>query len=129
MTEGEGVSSSQQFLENRMTNMMSSGVDKSGEGRTTTAPKNVHNVSVATNDDGKNSDETSNDDSSSEEEDEEEQPTVMEEIKATWALLVDPRMRRFIPLCSWTALSLAIYQSSFGPLLALGMGDKGWDDD
>lgn len=33
-------------------------------------------------------------------------------------------MRRFIPLCTWTALSLAIYQASFAPLLSLGMQDK-----
>jgi len=88
-------------------------------------------VSFATNDDGHNSDETGSQGSftDSDEEDEEEQPTVMEEIKATASLFCNPRMRRFIPLCTWTALSLAIYQASFAPLLTLGMGDKPWDVD
>jgi hypothetical protein len=40
-------------------------------------------------------------------------------------------MRRFIPLCTWTALSLAIYQASFAPLLTLGMDNShpNWDYD
>jgi hypothetical protein len=65
-----------------------------------------HNNSIVNED--ANSDESKSTNSDSDE-DEEAQPTVMEEIRGTWNLLIDPRMRKFIPLCTWTALSLAIY--------------------
>lgn len=70
MSGTKGVASSQNFNEDRMTQMMATQNEAELEaGRRT---NNKHNISVCTNDDGKNSDETSDDGSDDDEEEEED---------------------------------------------------------
>ena len=43
------------------------------------------------------------------------------EIRATWNLLWTKRMLKVVPLLLWTAISQAVYQASFVPLLNMTM--------
>jgi len=46
------------------------------------------------------------------------------EIQLTWELVKDPRMLALFPLMIYSGASLAIYSSSFVPLMTLGMDPK-----
>jgi MFS family permease len=49
--------------------------------------------------------------------------TFCQEIKLTWKLFTSKRMLFLVPLMMWTAISCAIYTSTFYPFLSNGFGD------
>ena len=53
----------------------------------------------------------------------EELLSVSEEIRLTWQLFISKRMLKLVPLMMWTAISCAIYTSTFYPFLSQGFSD------